>query len=82
MSLDIRDLTVARGPRRVIDGLSLPLFSMGEFAVIAGPNAAGKSTLLRAIAGLLPSTGEITLEGQALHALPRAERQNGAAKCQ
>ncbi|WP_226626647.1 ABC transporter ATP-binding protein [Alloyangia pacifica] len=74
MSLDIRDLTVARGPRKVIDGLSLPPFAVGEFAVIAGPNAAGKSTLLRAIAGLLPSTGEIALEGQALHALPRAEQ--------
>ncbi|MBE9637984.1 ABC transporter ATP-binding protein [Salipiger mangrovisoli] len=73
MSLDIRGLTVARGTRKVIDGLTLPTFAMGEFAVIAGPNAAGKSTLLRAIAGLLPSTGEVLLEGQPLHALPRAE---------
>ncbi|ANT61949.1 iron ABC transporter [Salipiger sp. CCB-MM3] len=74
MSLEIKGLSVARGARKVIDGLTLPPFAMGEFAVIAGPNAAGKSTLLRAIAGLLPSSGEITLEGQALHGLSRAEQ--------
>ena len=51
MSLVVQDLSVARGPRRVIDGLTLPAFPKGEFAVIAGPNAAGKSTLLRAVAG-------------------------------
>ncbi|SDI91338.1 ABC transporter ATP-binding protein [Salipiger marinus] len=74
MSLVVQDLSVARGPRRVIDGLTLPAFPKGEFAVIAGPNAAGKSTLLRAVAGLLPASGRVALEGDDLARLPRAEQ--------
>lgn len=73
MTLAITDLTVARGPRKVIDGLTLPAFAEGEFAVIAGPNAAGKSTLLRAIARLLPAEGRVMLDGDDLARLPRAE---------
>ncbi len=73
MTLEIRDLSVLRGPRRVIGGLSLPPFRPGEFAVIAGPNAAGKSTLLRAIARLLPASGHVALDGADLAQLPRAE---------
>lgn len=72
--LEIAGLHVDRGKRAVIRGLDLPPFAAGEFAVIAGPNAAGKSTLLRAIAGLLPSRGRLTLDGADLHRMPRAER--------
>lgn len=70
--LEVQALSVARGPRRVIDDLTLPAFQPGEFAVVAGPNAAGKSTLLRAIAGLLPATGQLRLDGESLSRLPRA----------
>ncbi|MWD27288.1 ATP-binding cassette domain-containing protein [Aquicoccus sp. SCR17] len=72
--LQIVGLHVARGKRAVIEALDLPPFASGELAVIAGPNAAGKSTLLRAAAGLLPSRGQITLDGQDLHRLSRAGR--------
>lgn len=73
MTLEVAGLTVARGARRVIDGLTLPPFAVGEFAVIAGPNAAGKSTLLRAIARLLPAQGRVRLDGDDLAALPRSD---------
>ena len=47
----------------------------GELVAIVGPNGAGKSTLLKAIAGLLHlKSGQILLDGEALHTLPSRER--------
>jgi len=46
----------------------------GSFTVIVGPNACGKSTLLRALARLLrPSRGTVLLDGKAIHDYPSKE---------
>jgi ABC-type cobalamin/Fe3+-siderophores transport system ATPase subunit len=46
----------------------------GSFTVIVGPNACGKSTLLRALARMLkPSAGSVVLDGQAITSLPSKE---------
>ncbi|WLR95669.1 ABC transporter ATP-binding protein [Shinella zoogloeoides] len=46
----------------------------GSFTVIVGPNACGKSTLLRAMARLLaPSTGEMILDGRSIGAFATRE---------
>ena len=46
----------------------------GAFTAIVGPNACGKSTLLRALARLLPpETGQIVLDGKAISELPSRE---------
>jgi iron complex transport system ATP-binding protein len=50
--LEARELTVRRGDRLVIDGVGFSL-AAGEAVALVGPNAAGKSTLVRALAGLL-----------------------------
>jgi iron complex transport system ATP-binding protein len=43
----------------------------GSFTVIVGPNACGKSTLLRALSRLiLPSQGQVVLDGKNIHASP------------
>lgn len=43
----------------------------GAFTVIVGPNACGKSTLLRALSRLLaPSSGEVILDGRSLRDIP------------
>jgi iron complex transport system ATP-binding protein len=43
----------------------------GSFTVIVGPNACGKSTLLRALARMLkPAKGSVLLDGQAISSLP------------
>lgn len=46
----------------------------GEHIVIVGPNAAGKSTLLQMFAGVLPSRGEIKIDGVALARMNSTER--------
>ncbi|MEL6893808.1 MAG: ABC transporter ATP-binding protein [Actinomycetota bacterium] len=46
----------------------------GETTVIVGPNACGKSTLLRSLARLLrPSAGQVVLDGEQIHSLPTKE---------
>jgi len=69
--LETRSLAVARGERRVVSDVSLRLES-GEAVALVGPNAAGKSTLLRACAGLLPAAGGgVRLLGRPLGAWSR-----------
>jgi iron complex transport system ATP-binding protein len=45
----------------------------GQLTGIIGPNGAGKSTLARALLGLLPSTGQIHINGKSLAAHSRAD---------
>ena len=64
--LRAHDLAVGYGDRRIIDGLDLAVPD-GLFTVIVGPNACGKSTLLRSLARLLPaSAGTVSLDGRPL----------------
>ncbi|MBE1878063.1 anchored repeat-type ABC transporter ATP-binding subunit [Myceligenerans pegani] len=63
VALRVRDLTVALGGRRVLDGVRLEA-TEGELVGLVGPNGAGKTTLLRAVLGLVPSSGRIGIAGQ------------------
>jgi iron complex transport system ATP-binding protein len=70
--LQARGLVVDRDHRRVLQGVELTLHP-GEGLALVGPNAAGKSTLLRALAGLLrAASGEVLLEGRPLAGWPRS----------
>lgn len=62
--LSVSDLTLSRGERVLVEGLSFAV-GAGEALVLTGPNGAGKTSLLRAVAGLLrPSSGTIVLDGE------------------
>lgn len=61
--LDIAGLGKGFGKSRVLDGLDLEV-GKGEFVVVFGPSGAGKTVLLRLIAGILqPEAGEIRIDG-------------------
>jgi len=76
MSLAADNLTLTRGGREVVIGLSAVL-QPGQITAIVGPNGAGKSSLLLGLAGLLtPDAGSVTLDGASLAALhPRNRAQ-------
>ena len=59
LNLHIENLGVHYRQRTVLCGVDLHDIQPGELIALAGPNAAGKSTLLKAIAGLVPASGQI-----------------------
>src|SRR5690606_24045598 len=61
------------GGRPVLKGVSIEAGS-GSWTAVIGPNGAGKSTLLRAVLGMVPSRGEITVEGVDLGTLKPRQR--------
>jgi len=64
--LEAAELVVARGGAPILHGVSVTLRA-GEAVALVGPNAAGKSTLVRTLAGLLPVTsGVVRLDGRPL----------------
>lgn len=72
--LVIRGLTVAYGRKKIVRSFSLGPIPRGEVLALLGPNAAGKSTLLRGIAGLGSASGQVVFDGIDLARLPRVER--------
>jgi ABC-type Mn2+/Zn2+ transport system ATPase subunit len=64
MALVARGLEVTRGGRRILEDVSLGV-GPGEFLCLLGPNGGGKTTLLKAVLGLVPSRGSIELFGSA-----------------
>jgi branched-chain amino acid transport system ATP-binding protein len=68
--LEARDVSVAYGRHRALDGVSVSV-ARGEILVVLGANGAGKSTLLKALAGFVPAPGAtVTLDGARLSGLP------------
>jgi heme exporter protein A len=86
MRLRAWNLSIERGGRRVIAGLSFEA-PAGSALVVTGPNGAGKTSLLRALAGFLPiEAGGFALDrgdhertiGEQAHYLGHADGVKGA----
>ena len=65
--LTIHALTVRQNKRTVLAGASFTA-RRGAVTGLIGPNGVGKTTLLRAVAGLLPHEGAVTFDGLRLPA--------------
>lgn len=64
------DVTLGYDQRVIAEGLSVEIPD-NSFTVIVGPNACGKSTLLRALSRMLkPSAGRVLLDGDVIHSMP------------
>ncbi|SFU22535.1 ABC transporter ATP-binding protein [Mesorhizobium sp. YR577] len=78
-ALTISDLSAGYSNRPVLRGMHLAPLEPGKVTALVGPNAAGKSTLLRALAGLIPAKGSVRLGDLDLNALSLAKRAQHVA---
>ncbi|CCF24230.1 ABC transporter ATP-binding protein [Leuconostoc citreum] len=76
--LTVNNLSVNYGAIKAVQGVSLSV-NRGEIVTLIGANGAGKSTILRTIAGLEKvASGLITFENQGFNRMPSDKRvQNG-----
>jgi len=72
--LEARDISVFYGKHQALDCVSVSV-GTGEIVVILGANGAGKSSFLKAVAGITPkaSGGAVALDGRDLSSLPAHE---------
>jgi branched-chain amino acid transport system ATP-binding protein len=71
--LQVQGLSAGYGGAPVLQGVHLQL-APGEVLALLGRNGSGRSTLARALMGLIPATGQIIWQGQPLHGLPPHQR--------
>lgn len=78
MRLSVENIHASLGQAHVIRGVSFTAEG-GAFIGLIGPNGVGKTTLVLAIAGLIPFQGAISLDGRPLASLPLRERARAIA---
>lgn len=68
MQLEIEGITVKYGRAIAVEDVSLHV-EQGSVVCLVGANGAGKSTVLRAISGLVPLGGQIRFDGERIDGL-------------
>ena len=65
VTLDVRDVSVSRGGQTILDGVTFSA-RRGELVALIGVSGSGKTSMLRAVAGLDPiDSGSIEVDGRA-----------------
>ncbi len=67
--LSVRNLSVAYDSIEAVKGISFDV-AEGEMVTLIGSNGAGKSSILRAISGMVPYEGTVMYDGKALKDIP------------
>ena len=70
--IEICSLSVSYGKTKVLSDISLTVPN-GKITVAAGLNGCGKTTLLRSVAGLMPYSGTVKVDGTDVNSLGRRE---------
>lgn len=73
-TLSIENVEAGYRGQTIVHGVTLPPIAAGEIVALLGPNAAGKSTFLRALAGLSDARGHARFGGTDLLSLPPPKR--------
>lgn len=76
--LSVTDLTCSYGDVKVLHDLHFTVDAHAKLFIV-GENGCGKTTLLKAIAGLIPYTGTVALEGKDVAGWSRKERAQKVA---
>ncbi len=71
--LRVSDLSARYGRIEVCRGIDFAV-DAGELLLLLGPNGAGKSSVLGALAGSVPSSGEVIVDERTLHNRPASQR--------
>ena len=71
--LELSDVHAFYGDSHILQGISLRV-DAGEVVALLGRNGVGKTTTMRAIAGLVSQRGSIRLDGRELTGLPAWQR--------
>ena len=71
--LEVKKLSCGYGGEQVVNDISFTL-SPGQRLVVLGSNGCGKTTLLRGLMGILPSTGTMEFDGRDLKAMTVREK--------
>ena len=70
--VELKQVTLQRGEQTLFTNFSNVIVT-GQVTVIMGPNGTGKSSLLLALAGIIPASGEIILRGKPIHEYARID---------
>lgn len=77
--LEVRGLRARYGPVEVLRGIDFSVDD-GEVVVILGANGSGKTTTLRALTGMVETTGDVTFDGRSIEgARPEQVARAGVA---
>ena len=71
--IEVKDLCAGYNGKAVLKHLSAT-FPEGRVTAVLGPNGCGKTTLLKALCGILPAQGQIQLDGADLTGLSPRDR--------
>ena len=72
MDIVVKNMRASYGRTEVLKGIDLTI-KPGEKVFIGGSNGSGKTTLLRVIAGIIPHSGEVLIDGKEVSSMKRKD---------